>query len=81
MSVRQQEITRALEENPLLEREDEIEQYAESSDSDVREQETPIESVEVAVETDWSDTNQFDLNRPMTRSASDVEYDSFESRT
>jgi len=42
----QQEITRALEENPLLEREDEIEQYAESSDSDVREQETPIESVE-----------------------------------
>ena len=77
----QQEITRALEENPLLEREDEIEQYAESSDSDVREQETPIESVEVAVETDWSDTNHFDLNRPMTRSASDDEYDSFESRT
>ena len=77
----QQEINRALEENPLLEREDEIEQYAESSDSDVREQETPIESVEVAVETDWSDTNHFDLNRPMTRSASDDEYDSFESRT
>ena len=48
----QQEITRTLEENPLLEREDEIEQYAESSDSDVREQETPIESVEVAVETE-----------------------------
>ena len=77
----QQEITRALEENPLLEREDEIEHYAEPSDSAVREQETPIESVEVAVETDWSDTNHFDLNRPMTRSASDDEYYSFESRT
>ncbi len=77
----QQEISRALEENPLLEREDEIEQYAEPSDNDVREQDTPIESVEVAVETDWSDTNHFDLNRPMTRTASDDEYDSFESRT
>lgn len=77
----QQEISRALEENPLLEREDEIEQYAEPSDENVRQQETPIESVEVAVETDWSDTNHFDLNRPMTRTASDDEYDSFENRT
>ena len=77
----QQEISRALEENPLLELEDEIEQYAEPSDEDVRQQETAIESVEVAVETDWSDTNHFDLNRPMTRTASDDEYDSFENRT
>ena len=28
-----------------------------------------------------SDTNHFDLNRPMTRTASDDEYDSFENRT
>ncbi|MEE2821319.1 MAG: RNA polymerase factor sigma-54 [Pseudomonadota bacterium] len=77
----QQEISRALEENPLLEREDEIEQPLESTDNAVREQETPLESVEVAVETDWSDTNHFDLNRPMTRTASDDEYDSFENRT
>ena len=75
----QQEISRALEENPLLEREDEIEQYAESSDNDVREQDTPIESVEVAVETDWSDTSHFDLNRPMTRNASDDDYDAIQS--
>ena len=45
----QQEISRALEENPLLEREDEIEQYAEPSDEDVRQQETAIESVEAEV--------------------------------
>lgn len=77
----QQEISRALEENPLLEREDEIEQPFESTDNAVREQETPPESIEVAVETDWSDTNHFDLNRPMTRTASDDEYDSFENRT
>ena len=77
----QQEISRALEENPLLEREDEIEQPLESTDKAVREQETPPESIEVAVETDWSDTNHFDLNRPMTRTASDDEYDSFENRT
>ena len=77
----QQEISRALEENPLLEREDEIEQPLEPSDHAIREQETPLESVEVAVETDWSDTNHFDLNRPMTRTASDDEYDSFENRT
>ena len=77
----QQEISRALEENPLLEREDEIEQPLESTDNAVREQETPLESIEVAVETDWSDTNHFDLNRPMTRTASDDEYDSFENRT
>ena len=77
----QQEISRALEENPLLEREDEIEQPLEPTDHAIREQETPLESVEVAVETDWSDTNHFDLNRPMTRTASDDEYDSFENRT
>ena len=77
----QQEISRALEENPLLEREDEIEQPLEPTDHAIREQETPLESVEVAVETDWSDTNYFDLNRPMTRTASDDEYDSFENRT
>ena len=77
----QQEISRALEENPLLEREDEIEQPLESTDNAVREQETPPESIEVAVETDWSDTNHFDLNRPMTRTASDDEYDSLENRT
>ena len=77
----QQEISRALEENPLLEREDEIEQPLESTDNAVREQETPLESIEVAVETDWSDTNHFDLNRPMTRTAFDDEYDSFENRT
>lgn len=76
-----QEITRALEENPLLEREDEIEQFSESSDNVVPEQETPIDSVEVAIETDWSDTNHFDFNRPMTRTASADEYDSFENRT
>ena len=77
----QQEISRALEENPLLEREDEIEQPLEPTDHAIHEQETPLESVEVAVETDWSDTNHFDLNRPMTRTASDDEYDSFENRT
>ena len=31
----QQEISRALEENPLLERDDEIEQYVETSENDV----------------------------------------------
>ena len=77
----QQEITRVLEENPLLEREDEIEQGAESSEISTSEQETPVDSIEVAIETDWSDTNHFDLNRPMTRTASDDEYDSFENRT
>ena len=45
------------------------------------EHETPVDSIEVAIETDWSDTNHFDLNRPMTRTASDDEYDSFENRT
>ncbi len=77
----QQEITRVLEENPLLEREDEIEQGSESSEISKSEQETPVDSIEVAIETDWSDTNHFDLNRPMTRTASDDEYDSFENRT
>ena len=77
----QQEITRVLEENPLLEREDEIEQGSESSEISTSEQETPVDSIEVAIETDWSDTNHFDLNRPMTRTASDDEYDSFENRT
>lgn len=77
----QQEITRVLEENPLLEREDEIEQGSESSEISTPEQETPVDSIEVAIETDWSDTNHFDLNRPMTRTASDDEYDSFENRT
>ena len=77
----QQEITRVLEENPLLEREDEIEQASESGENSIPEQETPVDSIEVAIETDWSDTNHFDLNRPMTRTASDDEYDSFENRT
>ena len=77
----QQEITRVLEENPLLEREDEIEQGSESSEISTPEQEIPVDSIEVAIETDWSDTNHFDLNRPMTRTASDDEYDSFENRT
>ena len=77
----QQEITRVLEENPLLEREDEIEQGSESSEISKSEQEIPVDSIEVAIETDWSDTNHFDLNRPMTRTASDDEYDSFENRT
>ena len=77
----QQEITRVLEENPLLEREDEIEQGSESSEISKPEHETPVDSIEVAIETDWSDTNHFDLNRPMTRTASDDEYDSFENRT
>ena len=77
----QQEITRALEENPLLEREDELEQNNSSKNETVREQDTPIESVEVAIETEWSDTNHFDLNRPITNVPSDDEYESFESRT
>ena len=77
----QQEITRVLEENPLLEREDEIEQGSESSEISKSEQEIPVDSIEVAIETDWSDTNHFDLNRPMTRTASDDEYDRFENRT
>ena len=77
----QQEITRVLEENPLLEREDEIEQVSESSENSIPEHETPVDSIEVAIETDWSDTNHFDVNRPMTRTASDDEYDSFENRT
>ncbi|MBU29520.1 MAG: RNA polymerase factor sigma-54 [Gammaproteobacteria bacterium] len=77
----QQEITRALEENPLLEREDEIEQVSESGENGIPEQEIPVDSIEVAIETDWSDTNHFDLNRPMTRTASDDEYNSFENRT
>lgn len=77
----QQEITRALEENPLLEREDELEQINSSKNETIREQDTPVESVEVAIETEWSDTNHFDLNRPITNVPSDDEYDSFESRT
>ena len=77
----QQEITRVLEENPLLEREDEIEQVSQSSENPITEHETPVDSIEVAIETDWSDTNHFDVNRPMTRTASDDEYDSFENRT
>ena len=76
----QQEITRALEENPLLEREEEIEQASEPSENSITEQETPVDSIEIAIETDWSDTNHFDLNRPMTRVASDDEYDSYENR-
>lgn len=77
----QQEITRALEENPLLEREDELEQLTIATDEIVREQDTPVDSVEVAIETEWSDTNHFDLNRPITNTSSDDEYESFESRT
>ena len=76
----QQEINRALEENPLLEREDEMELEHEF-EPEVTNQEFDAEAIEVAVETDWSDTNHFDLNRPVTRSASDDEYESFESRT
>ena len=77
----QQEITRVLEENPLLEREDEIDQVSESSENSIPEYETSVDSIEVAIETDWSDTNHFDVNRPMTRTASDDEYDNFENRT
>ncbi len=77
----QQEITRSLEENPLLEREEELEQPTVSEIENVREQETPVESVEVAIETEWEDTNHFDLNRPITNAASDDEYESFENRT
>ena len=77
----QQEITRSLEENPLLEREDELEQPPVSEIENIREQETPVESVEVAIETEWEDTNHFDLNRPITNAASDDEYESFENRT
>lgn len=76
----QQEINRALEENPLLEREDEMEPEFET-EPEMTNQDFDAESIEVAVETDWSDTNHFDLNRPVTRSASDDEYESFESRT
>jgi RNA polymerase sigma-54 factor len=76
----QQEINRALEENPLLEREDEMEPEFEA-EPEMTNQDFDAESIEVAVETDWSDTNHFDLNRPVTRSASDDEYESFESRT
>lgn len=76
----QQEINRALEENPLLEREDEMEPEFEAA-PEMTNQDFDAESIEVAVETDWSDTNHFDLNRPVTRSASDDEYESFESRT
>lgn len=76
----QQEINRALEENPLLEREDEMESEFET-EPEMTNQDFDAESIEVAVETDWSDTNHFDLNRPVTRSASDDEYESFESRT
>lgn len=76
----QQEINRALEENPLLEREDEMEPEF-TAEPETTNQEFDAESIEVAVETDWSDTNHFDLNRPVTRSASDDEYESFESRT
>lgn len=76
----QQEIIRALEENPLLEHEDELEQVSES-DMNPNVNDVPVDAVEVAVETDWSDTNHFDLNRPITRQVSDDEYDSVESRT
>lgn len=76
----QQEINRALEENPLLEREDEMEPEF-TAEPEMTNQDFDAESIEVAVETDWSDTNHFDLNRPVTRSASDDEYESFESRT
>jgi RNA polymerase sigma-54 factor len=76
----QQEINRSLEENPLLEREDEMEPEF-TVEPEMTNQDFDAESIEVAVETDWSDTNHFDLNRPVTRSASDDEYESFESRT
>lgn len=76
----QQEITRALEENPLLEREDELEQIP-SSQLDEEVNESSIDSVEVAVETDWSDTNHFDINRPMTRQISDDDHSSLENQT
>ena len=42
----QQEITRALEENPLLEREDEIEPVSDSSENSIPEQENPVDSIE-----------------------------------
>ncbi|MDB9861873.1 RNA polymerase factor sigma-54 [Litorivicinus sp.] len=76
----QNEISRVLEENPLLEREDEIAHESEP-ETETTNQDFSAESVQVAVETEWSDTNHFDLNKPVTRSASDDEFDSFENRT
>ena len=75
----QQEINQALEENPLLEREDELDSAETVDDQPV--DEFDAETAQVAVETEWSDTDHFDLNRPVTRTASDEEYESFESRT
>jgi RNA polymerase sigma-54 factor len=77
----QQEINQALEENPLLEREDELEQENLEPQTDAEAEAFDAETAEVAVETEWSDTEHFDLNRPLTRTASDDEYESFESRT
>ena len=77
----QQEINQALEENPLLEREDELEHENLESQTDAEAETFDADTAEVAVETEWSDTEHFDLNRPITRTASDDEYESFESRT
>jgi len=75
-----QEIERTLEENPLLEREEELEHYAEPEISEPV-NDMDYDAIEVAVETQWSDTDHLDSVRPVTRTASDDEMESFESRT
>ena len=75
-----EEIERTLEENPLLEREEELEHYAEPEVTETV-NDMDYDAIEVAVETQWSDTDHLDSVRPMTRTASDEEMESFESRT
>lgn len=76
----QQEINRALEENPLLE----LEQELESEVGEALERTNAsddINTLEVAVETDWSDTDYFEPIKPLTRTLDDDEFDPIEHRT
>ncbi len=76
----EQEINRALEENPLLELEQELDEPTiptEQTNADEN-----IDRLEVAVETEWSDTDYFDINRPVTsRTMGDEDSDRIENRT
>lgn len=73
----QQEITRALDENPMLEREEELERDEPMSAEPTNENPS-VESVEVAIETDWSDTNYFEISRPITQGGLDDDGDTLE---
>ena len=88
----QQEIQKALEENPLLERDEESEsqdsanQQGENSNDQVDssnpnqiEVETPYD--DVPIETQWSDSDHFESMKPVTAGTSDDAQENFETRT